>query len=243
MNPTEQYFHNRDNQVKLNAEDRDIVIESNRFMDTIHRTNYVKNWSWMGVPILQLPTDMFAMAELIWKIEPTLIIECGVAFGGLTLFMAGIIDSLGAGGCVVGIDIDIRTHTRSTINHSCFWRSIELRNTSSLDVVPSELPSLRTTVMVVLDSNHTHDHVLQELKLYSPLVSLGSYIVVFDTSIEYLDPKYIGDRPWGRGNSPGSAVKEFLKDNDEFVADEEIENRILLTSAPGGWLRRIKVIS
>ena len=203
----------------------------------------VRAFTWMGQPIIQLPTDMFAIQELIWKIRPDFIIETGVAHGGSTLFYSTILHAIGKGK-VIAIDIDIRVDNRHKIvGHPTAGRIILIEDDSASSKCYTRVMMRvkdRKNNMVILDSNHTHDHVLKELKLYAPLVSVGSYIIVMDTSVEFVDPKYIGDRPWGKGDSPYTAVQEFLKDNDEFVADKEIEDRILLTSAPGGWLRRIK---
>ena len=203
----------------------------------------VRAFTWMGQPILQLPTDMFAIQELIWKIQPDFIIETGIAHGGSTLFYSTILHAIGKGK-LIAIDIDVRPHNRyKIVGHPTAGRIILIEDDSASPrchaKVMSHVKHWKNN-MVILDSNHTHDHVILELDLYSPLVSVGSYIIVMDTSVEFVDPKYIGDRPWGKGDSPYTAVQEFLKDNDEFVADKEIEDRILLTSAPGGWLRRIK---
>lgn len=243
MTAIEEYFAARDAQVAKNAADETIAPAVHAFMDTVHRTNYVKNFTWAGIPIMQLPTDLMAMQEIIWQVRPDYIIETGVAFGGMLIFYASILSALGKGR-VIGVDIDVREHTRQTLKQHPLKDIITVHKRDSLDTHSYfaflRNKRLRKKVLVSLDSNHTHAHVLQELRLYAPLVSLGSYIVVFDTSIEWLDPKYIGNRPWGPGNSPWSAVQEFMRGNDEFIVDQSIEDRILLTSAPGGWLKRIK---
>ena len=95
-------------------------------------------------------------------------------------------------------------------------------------------------VLVSLDSNHTHEHVLEELQAYAPLTSVGSYCIVFDTVIEDMSPEMFPDRPWGPGNSPKSAVQEYLKSHSEFQIDKEIDHKLLISVAPGGYLRRVR---
>jgi len=245
MNPTEQYLADRDERAAFNGTDRDTKVATTRFMDTIYQTDYVRNFFWMGRPILQLPTDLMALQEIIWDVKPDYIIETGVAFGGLTVFYASILNSVHwFKGSVISIDIDIRNHTRQDLLMHPLWEKIDLiegdsTNPKIVKKVKSVMDSGKK-IMVSLDSNHTHKHVLGELEAYGGMVSVGSYMVVMDTSIEWLDKKYIGDRPWGKGNSPWSAVQEWMKGRDGWIVDKGIEDRILLTSAPGGWLRRVK---
>ena len=249
MNPIEEYIAARDEQVKINMEDRDLRMNTSRFFGEIVRSNYVKNFTWMGIPILQLPGDLMVMQELIWKIKPNVIVETGVAFGGMIIFYASMMECLQNNGRVFGIDIEFRQHTKDLITkHDLRHRfdfyegsSISLNIIKSLKNRITHFFPISSKVLVSLDSNHSHDHVLKELNLYAPLVSVGSYIVVFDTTIEFyrhLDSKQ--DRPWGKGNNPWTAVQEFMRGNDDFVVDREIEERALLTAAPGGWLRRVK---
>jgi len=241
MNPIEEYIKARDEQARKNQDDILLEIATQNFTEQIIRTNYVKNFTYKGVPIMQLPTDLMAMQELIWQIKPDYIIETGIAFGGMTKFYSDMLKPF-RGSTVISIDIDVRKHAEAVLDELENVHTIRLSSLS--DRMPDILSVFfdeKYTTLVSLDSNHTHDHVLQELKLYAPLVSLNSYIVVFDTSVEFMNQNYIPkDRPWGKGNSPWTAVQEFLKGNDEFVADKDIENRIVLTSAPGGWLKRVK---
>lgn len=249
MNATETYIHNRDEQVRINLEDRDLRVNAERFTVELVRTNYTKNFSWMGVPILQYPQDLMVMQELIWDIKPNYIIETGVAFGGMLVFYASILEAIGsrnglATGKVMGIDIDPRDSNMKVLEKHPLRNRIWITKGSSVDkhIIEAVKDFVKDgTVLVSLDSLHTHTHVLQELQLYAPLVSVGSYIVVFDTAIEFyghLDKNQ--DRPWGKGNNPWTAVQEFMKDNDEFVVDKEIEQRALISAAPGGFLRRVK---
>jgi cephalosporin hydroxylase len=203
-----------------------------------HRYSY--NFSWMGRPIIQYPQDMIAMQEIVWQVRPDLIVETGVAHGGSLIYYASLCQLIDHGQ-VLGIDIDIRAHNRDAIEAHPMARRIELLQGSSTAPGIVEQVHARAAgkrVLVVLDSNHTHEHVLAELAAYAPLVSPGSYCVVFDTVIEDIDAGAFPDRPWDRGNNPRTAVREFLATHDEFEVDEDIEAKLLITVAPGGYLRR-----
>jgi cephalosporin hydroxylase len=211
--------------------------------------NYIYNFSWMGRPIIQLPQDVFAMQELIWSIQPDLIIETGIAHGGSLIFSASMLELNAACGGpeegeVLGIDIDIRAHNRKAIEAHPMFKRISMIQGSS--IAPEVIEQVRARaagkqrVMVCLDSNHTHDHVLAELKAYAPLTSVGSYCVVFDTAIEEVPADMSSDRPWGPGNNPMTAVREFLLTTDRFEIDEDIPNKLLITVAPSGYLRCVK---
>ena len=243
MNPTIEYLMARDEQIKENMKDKELEVGAHHFFEHIVRTNYVKNFTWLGVPILQLPSDLMVLQEIIYSIRPDVIIETGVAFGGMLMFYATCLEAIGNGGRVIGIDIDIRDHTTLAVKRNHLGNRIELHQMNSVDFHPFTSERWRNMkVLVSLDSNHTHDHVLAELRLYSPLVSVGSYIIVFDTTIEaygHFDPER-NRRPWGPGNNPATAVQKFMEGNEEFIVDREIEARALLTAAPGGYLRRVK---
>jgi cephalosporin hydroxylase len=204
-----------------------------------HRYSY--NFSWLGVPIIQYPQDVIALQELVWADRPDLIIETGVAHGGSAVFFASMLELLG-GGTVVAIDIDIRPHNRAAIESHPLAKRIVLVEGSSTDagVVATVADRAREArrVMVVLDSNHTHEHVARELDLYSPFVKRGGHLVVLDTIVERLPAP--ADRPWRPGNSPGSAVIAFLAKNDRFVVDAEVSDKLLITVAPGGYLRCVR---
>lgn len=218
---------------------------------------YVYNFSWMGRPIIQLPQDMVAIQELIWKIKPDLVIETGIAHGGSLSLSASMLalldycDAVEAGQTldpktprrrVLGIDIDIRAHNRAAIEAHPMAHRIDMIQGSS--IAPEIVAEVRKRaighdrIMVILDSNHTHEHVLAELDAYAPLVSPGSYCVVFDTVIEDLPAGMYPDRPWNIGNNPKTAVREFLSRNHDFEVDEDMEAKLLITVAPGGYLRR-----
>jgi cephalosporin hydroxylase len=210
--------------------------------DTLpHRYSY--NFSWMGVPIIQYPQDIVAMQELIWRVKPEMIIETGVAHGGSLVYYASLLELTGRGE-VLGIDIDIRSHNRAMIEAHPMARRISMIQGSSVDAAVVREVRVRAAgrapVMVVLDSNHTHEHVLGELRAYADLVTVGSYCVVFDTVVEDLPGDLYPDRPWSAGNSPKTAVHAFLREDDRFEIDRDVEAKILITVAPDGYLRRVR---
>ncbi len=214
------------------------------FLVKTAESKYSYNFSWLGIPIIQFPQDMIALQEIIWNVKPDLIIETGVAHGGSLVLSASILELIGNDGLVVGIDIDIRQHNREAIeNHPMFKRIKLLEGSSVSDEIlqkVTEIAKSRNNILVILDSNHTHDHVSEELKKYSPFVSTDSYCIVFDTVIEDMPEDSFPDRPWGKGNNAKTAVWEFLKENENFIIDKEIENKLLITVAPDGYLKRIK---
>ena len=205
----------------------------------IAKYRYTYNFTWYGRPIIQLPDDIVTIQELILKVKPDVVVETGVAHGGSLMLSASMLELLGSGQ-VIGVDIDIRPANRDAILAHPLSGRIRLIQGSSVDAdVVKRVQSFLAAdsrVMVFLDSNHTHDHVLRELDLYSPLVSKGSYLVVFDTGIEDMPADAYPDRPWGKGNNPKTAVQEFLKRNSRFAVDRDLEARLLWTVAPGGYL-------
>jgi cephalosporin hydroxylase len=226
------------------AADPDVQATARRLFDLSCRYRYSYNFSWMGRPVIQYPQDLVAMQELIWTVQPDLIVETGVAHGGSLVFYASMLELLGRPGTVLGIDIEIRPHNRSAIEAHPMFRRIELIEGSSIapDVVRRvhERAASAKRVLVVLDSNHSHAHVLAELEAYSPLVRSGSYVVVFDTVVEDMDPSLMGGRPWSKGDNAKTAVHAFLKSNPRFELDQEIEQKLLLTVAPDGFLRCVR---
>jgi cephalosporin hydroxylase len=218
-----------------------------RFLDLLKEASdigYMYNFDWLGLPIIQLPQDIVAIQELIWKIRPGAIVETGIARGGSLVLSASILELIGEEGIVVGVDIDIREHNRKAIEQHKLAHRIRLVQGSSIDpAIVSQVTELvrgRGPVMVFLDSNHTHEHALAELNLYSPLVGLGSYVVMFDTVIEYMPPDQYPDRPWGRGNNPLTAIRSFLGTNDRFEIDRDIDAKLLFSCNPNGYLRCIR---
>lgn len=228
-----------------NETNEELQAAKNAFNTASNKAQYSYNFKWMGRPIIQYPQDMIAMQEIIWDIKPDLIIETGIAHGGSLIFYASLLELIGKGE-VLGIDIDIRTHNKHEIEKHPMFNRISMIQGSSVDkkIVDQvrEYAKGKETVLVVLDSNHTHEHVLLELQMYSPFVTKGSYIVVFDTIVENLPQNYIPgmERPWGIGDNPMTAVNTFLNDNNSFEIDSSIDNKILISVAPRGYLHRIK---
>lgn len=223
--------------VSLHRLTREWFIASSKF-------EYSYHFTWLGRPIIQFPQDIIAMQEIIWRVKPNLIIETGIAHGGSLIFYASMLELIGGNGQVLGVDVDIREHNRVEIEkHPMFKRITMVQGSSTDEDVIKQIYDFargRNPVLVVLDSNHTHAHVLRELELYSPLVTKGSYLVVFDTIIEDMPHDFFSDRPWGKGNNPKTAVWEFLKTNDRFEIDKDIENKVLITVAPDGYLQCVK---
>lgn len=228
------------------------------FINESSISKYSYNFSWQGRPIIQYPQDIVAMQELIWSIKPDLIIETGIAHGGSLIFSASMLAQLDM--CeaieigktldpkisqrkVLGIDIDIRSHNRVAIEAHPMASRIQMIQGSS--IAPEIIEQVHaiaanySRVLVCLDSNHTHDHVLAELEAYAPLTSKDSYCVAFDTIIEDLPADMFPNRPWGHGNNPKTAVWEYLKTHPEFEIDKSIQHKLLITAAADGYLKRL----
>jgi len=220
---------------------------------------YTYLFSWLDRPIIQFPQDIVAMQELIWQVKPDLIIETGIAHGGSLIFSASMLtlldvceaieegqpyDPAASRRKVVGIDIEIRPHNRAAIERHPLYPRIQMIEGSSIDPAVVDqvwaIAKKHQKILVCLDSNHTHDHVLAELQAYAPLVSVGSYCVVFDTVIEDMPAGSFPDRPWDKGNNPKTAVWAFLKDHPEFEIDKSIQHKLLITVAPDGYLKKTK---
>lgn len=240
MDPVKAFKQEVSRNIKELAEDKQLQDESRTWMESAGKHRYSYNFQWMGRPIIQFPQDMIAMQEIIWNTKPDLIIETGIAHGGSLVYYASILELLGKGK-VLGIDIDIREHNRREIEAHPMFHRIDMLQGSSIDNNIADnvknIASSYQSIMVVLDSNHTHDHVLAELNHYAPLVSPGNYLVVFDTAIEHMKPGSFPDRPWGVGDNPMTAVQEFLQGNNNFEIDCDIESKLLITVAPNGYLR------
>lgn len=247
MNKIQEFHLERKKAIDEMNKDNKIHELTKEWSLALAKYDYVYNLTWMGVPILQLSTDILAMQELIWDVKPDLIIETGLAYGGSIIFSASMLELLGGEGEVIGIDIDIREHNRKAIESHPMFKRIHLLEGSSIDDIIVEkvknIASNKKSIMVILDSNHTHEHVLKELEIYSEFVTIDSYIIAYDTNIEFFHDQVSEGRPyrpWGVGNNPWTAVQEFIKDNNNFIIDKSIQNKIVLTSAPDGYLRRIK---
>lgn len=242
-NPIQEFIDERRHRITSNGTNNKLQHAADAFNLESNKAQYSYNFSWMGRPIIQYPQDMIAMQEIIWSVKPDLIIETGIAHGGSLIYYASILELIGKGD-VLGVDIEIREHNRKEIEAHPMFKRISMIEGSSLDngtvEKVAQVAKGKGTVMVCLDSNHTHSHVLDELKLYSPFVSAGSYLVVFDTIVENLPDNYLPGRAWARGDNPMTAVDEFLKSHPEFVIDIDIDNKLLVSVAPRGYLRRIK---
>jgi cephalosporin hydroxylase len=219
------------------------------FHAKIVEAKYAYNFFWLGVPIIQIPQDLQAIQEIIWEVKPDLIIETGVAWGGSIIYsasMLAILEACGAikKGQVIGIDIEIRPHNKKAVAKHPLSKKITLIEGSSIDkrVVDKvkKLAKGKKRVLVLLDSNHTHDHVLEELRNYAPLVTKGSYCIVGDTGVEDLPEGSTSNRPWGKGNNPKTATWQFLKENSKFQIDKAIESKLIITGSPDGYLKRVK---
>ena len=210
---------------------------------------YSYNFSWLGRPIIQYPQDIMAMQELIWQVQPDLIIETGIAHGGSLIFSAAMLELNAACGGptdarVVGVDIDIRAHNRAAIEAHPMFKRITLIQGSSIDAgIVAQVHALavgRQRVMVCLDSNHTHAHALAELEAYATLTTVDSYCVVFDTIIEDVPGALYPDRPWGPGDNPKTAVWQYLEKHTEFEIDAQVDHKLLISMSPSGYLRRVR---
>jgi cephalosporin hydroxylase len=235
---------NRKTTVQKMVKDNELQRLTNHWFVKSCNHKYSYNFDWMGRPIIQFPQDMIAMQEIIWRVKPDLIIETGIAHGGSLIFYASMLELIGEQGQILGLDIDIREHNRIEIEKHKMFKRITMIEGSSIDEEIAqqvyELAKNKQRVLVVLDSNHTHEHVLKELQLYSSLVTKGSYLVVFDTVVEDMPADFFLDRPWGKGNNPKTAVWEFLKQNDRFEIDKAMEAKLLITVAPDGYLKCVK---
>lgn len=243
MNEIEKFNKEVEENIKKQGENQPLKESASSFLQETIDARYSYNFSWMGRPIIAYPQDMIAMQELIWEIQPDLIIEAGVAHGGSIVYYASLLELIGKDGLVVGIDIDIRKHNRDLIEAHPMMKRIQLIEGSSIDeTIISQVKTIakdKQRIMVCLDSNHTHDHVLAELKAYADLVSVGSYCVVFDTVVEDLRDEW-NNRSWGIGNNPKTAVWEFMKENSDFEINASIDDKLLISVAPSGYLKRVK---
>ena len=215
----------------------DMMVELDKY-------DYSYLWTWMGVPIIQLPADIMATQEVIWATKPDVIIETGVARGGSVLFMASLLEVIGKGK-VIGVDIDIRAHNREAIETHPMSKRVTLIEGGSVDddvleQVRAQIPE-RARVMVVLDSDHSRDHVLAECRAYGPMVTPGCYMVVADTVVGHMDKDIAPKKRshlWFKGNEPLSALNDYLGETDNFEVDEALNGKLVLSSSPGGYLRR-----
>jgi cephalosporin hydroxylase len=246
MDYIEQYQTECQERVRSYSSNKNLKQSADAFVRASIRSKYFYNFSWLGRPVIQFPQDLVALQEIIWKVKPDLIIEMGIAHGGSLIFSASMLEMLGGEGNVLGVDIDIREHNRKEIESHPMFKRITMLEGSSVDEgicnKVSKFAKGKGSVMVVLDSYHAGNHVLKELELYAPLVTPGSYCVVFDTYIEdFLDEfNEIYDYERWDDNNPRSAVKKFLGTNKTFEVDKEIEDKLIITAASGGYLKRVR---
>ncbi len=247
--PIKDFEAQRDASIAQQGQDKAVKALGLQFLLDTAKYHYSYQYEWLGRPIIQFPQDMIAMQQLIWQIQPDIIIETGIAHGGSLIYYASLLELVAqcggpAGAYVLGIDIDIREHNRAAIESHPMSKRIRMLQGSSIDpdmvAQVRNLAAQQKRVMVLLDSNHTHDHVLQELRAYAPLVSLGSYCVVFDTVVEDMPDDAFPDRPWGKGNNPKTAVWQYLKENADFEVDSQVDNKLLISVAPQGYLRKVR---
>ncbi len=245
--------------IKEQSLNKKLIKTTKKFINKSFVHKYPYNFEFLGRPIIQYPQDMVAMQELIWQTKPDLIIETGIAHGGSLILSASMLslldycDAIEQGAMldpqaprrrVLGLDIDIRAHNRAAIEAHPMANRIDMIEGSSIDpdIIKQVKEYTRSyeRVLVCLDSNHTHEHVLAELEAYAPLVSPGSYCVVFDTIVEDMPADMFPDRPWGPGNNPKTAVWEYLKSHPEFEIDKQIDHKLLISVAPDGYLKRLE---
>jgi cephalosporin hydroxylase len=256
--PAQEFAKERSRQIASYSSDEMFVDQSRAWVEASMRRRYVYNFDWLGRPIIQYPQDIVAIQELVWSTRPDLIIETGVAHGGSLVLSASLLalldycDANVEGSIkghelkprkVLGIDIDIRSHNREAIETHPLAHKIDMIQGSSIasDVI-CEVQSYAKKfdrVMVCLDSNHTHDHVLAELSAYAPLTTKGCYCVVFDTFVENMPENLFHDRPWSPTNNPSTAVREYLNAHPEFEIDKAIQDKLQITVSPDGYLKRI----
>jgi cephalosporin hydroxylase len=241
------------------AQNNELALSAKTFMEESVASKYSYNWFWLGRPIIQYPQDICALQELVWQIKPDVIIETGIAHGGSLILSASMLamldlcDATEAGVMldpkspkrrVIGVDIDIRDHNRTAIEAHPLSNRIKMIQGSSID--PEIVEQVKAavadaqTVLVCLDSNHTQEHVLAELQHYAPMVSVGSYCIVFDTIIESLPKEMYPDRPWGPGDNAMTAVETYLSGNTDFWIDEDMDAKLQISVAPRGYLKRVR---
>ena len=250
--PIKSHFDQAEKRAQQQAIDKSITLPALQFFARSHQLQYSYNFSWLNRPIIQYPQDIVAFQELVSTVKPNLIIETGIAHGGSLVLSASLLclldvmeglDPRQSPRKVVGVDIDIRPHNRKALDEHPLRFKMELIEGSSID--PEIIQQVRShadgvdRMLVSLDSNHTHEHVLAELNAYADLVSAGSYCIVFDTAIEDLPAGSFPDRPWDVGNNPKTAVHEWLKTHPEFEIDKDIDNKLLISVAPDGYLKRV----
>ena len=240
--PLKDFYQKRENSISSLVNDANLQEQGIKIMRDSGPFNYAYNFDWLGVPAIQLPTDMVAIQELIWKLKPQVIIETGVAHGGSIIFYSSLLHLIDEGGIVVGIDIDIRDHNRDVIESHKLSKNIHLVEGSSTDketLEEVEQIAQNKSALVILDSDHSKDHVAKELDAYKKFLNKGGYLIVMDTTLEDQPDDFLKDRPWNKLNNPKVAVWEFLDKNKNWVSDDNIDGKLLLTVCKNGFLKKI----
>lgn len=245
MDPIQQFKKERNGDIMRMANDEALKKASLDWMIASDKYKYSYNYTWLGRPIIKYPNDIVATQEIIWSVKPDLIIETGIAHGGSLMLSASMLEIIGGDGIVLGIDIDIREHNlKEILNHPMSKRIRMIEGSSVSEDIIQQVRSIaqgKKKVMVFLDSLHSHAHVAAELELYASLVSVGSYLVLPDTFIEYFPKGYFSkDRPWDVGDNPMTALREFLAKDNRFEIDRNICDKLIITEAFDGYLKRVR---
>lgn len=230
--------------IGASAADQELNAVRVAFMTKAFTYGYHRNFTWLGIPIIQLPQDVVAMQEIIWETRPTLIVETGVAFGGALVMYASILELIGGPGEALGVELEMRPQNEAALLEHPLAKRIRLVKGSSTD--PAIVEQVReraqahSRVMVILDSDHSHEHVARELSLYADLVTPGCYLIVFGTSVADLPDGVAYQRPWNRNRNPKTALEAWLAQGTPFEVDQSLSDRLLLSDGPGGYLRRVR---
>jgi cephalosporin hydroxylase len=239
----EDFESDKRKNAQAQSADKNLADVAHEFIVRSDKYGYGYQWTWLGLPIIQMPQDILLTQEIIWECKPDVIIETGVAWGGSVVLYASILQLIGKGN-VVAVDVNLMDHVTAQIMGYSFSNRINLYKGSSVD--PSIVSRIKShiepgqSVMVLLDSSHTHEHVLAELKLYAPLITKGQFLIVSDTVVDDIPPQGHRPRPWGPGNNPKTALVSYLKSTDRFVVDGYLNSKLMLTYSPGGYCRCVE---
>jgi cephalosporin hydroxylase len=245
QNEVDNFFQERRRNIEAMSHDVELQAKTIDWMIHADKYKYTYNFSWMGRPIIKFPADIIVQQELMWKLKPDLVIETGIAHGGSIIFTASMLEMMEIRGEVVGVDIDIRPHNRKLIESHPMYKRITMYQGSSVD--PNIVEKVKNhvegkkTVMVILDSLHSHKHVYDELKAYTLFVTRGSYCILPDTFIEFFPKGYYADkRPWDVGDNPYTAMKQFINETEDFEIDKSVSSKAVITETIEGYLKKIR---